>query len=118
MNLSSRLIAIGAMVSAVVAQSFYLWAATLTFWLGPGQSPTFDGGLLVAHITSAVLIVVAIVVLIVARALALAVTICVWALLLLINTGLWTVAGIPGMVTTVVLGWAWLARSRGLPQPK
>lgn len=115
-NLASRLVVIGAMVVAVVAQGFYLRAATLTFWPGPGQSPTADNGLRIANATSIFLIVVAIVVLVVVRATALAVTMGVCALLVLINFGLWTVVGVSGMIAAVVFGWIWLMRSRRMPQ--
>jgi uncharacterized protein (TIGR03382 family) len=41
----------------------------------------------------------------------------VWALLLLVNTGLWIVIGVPGMIAVLVLGGVWLARARRTPQP-
>ena len=108
-TLTSRLVVIGAMVVTVVAQGFYVWAASLTFWPGPGQSPTYNHGLLIVNITSAVLVVIAIVVMVVARAKVLAITIGVSALL---NFGLWIVVSIPAMIAVVVLGSVWLARSR------
>ena len=111
-TLTSRLVVIGAMVVTVVAQGFYVWAASLTFWPGPGQSPTYSHGLLIVNITSAVLVVVAILTMVVARAKALALMMGVSALLILINFGLWIVVGIPAMTVVVILGWVWLARSR------
>jgi hypothetical protein len=113
----SRLVVIGAMVAAVVAHGFYLWAGTLTIWLGPGVSPTTDEGLFIARTTSVVLVLIAVGVMVVARARAIAVTMCVCALLFLINYGLWLAIGIPGSIAVVVLGCVWLARTRGIAQP-
>jgi hypothetical protein len=115
-NSLSRLVVIGTMVTAVVAQGFYLWAATLTFWLGPGVSPATNEGLFIARTTSGFLVLFAVLVMVVARATALAVTMCVCALLILINFGLWPVVGPLGSIAAVILGCVWLARTRLSPQ--
>ena len=115
-RLTSRVLVIGAVVLAVLSQGFYLWAASLTFWIGSGQSPTLDDGLVIARTTSALLLAAAVLVVAVARATALGVTMGVWALLLLINFGLWIVIGIPGAIAVVTLGCVWLLRSRRRPQ--
>jgi hypothetical protein len=114
---ASRLLVIGAMALSTIAQGLYVWAASLTFWPGPGESPTLDDGLLIANTTSIVLMGFSILVGVVARATALAVTMGVWALLLLVNTGLWIVIGLPGMIAVLVLGGVWLARARRTAQP-
>jgi hypothetical protein len=113
----SRLVVIGAMVAAVAAHGFYLWAGALTFWLGPGVSPTTGEGLFIARTTSVVLVLIAVVTMLVARARVIALTMCVCALLILINFGLWLMIGIPGSIAVVVLGCVWLARPRGVAQP-
>lgn len=105
-------VVISALVIAAVAQGFYFWAASLMFWLGPGESPTREHGLLIAGVTSVLLLVVAVVTALLPRAVLLGVVIGMWALLLLIYFPLWGVVGIPGLILVIVLGLVWIARSR------
>ncbi|PWC08158.1 hypothetical protein DF223_02045 [Mycetocola zhujimingii] len=108
------MLVIGVMVLAVLAQGFYLWAASLMFWLGPGQSPTHDEGLIIASATSVILLAAGALVAVSTRATAFGVTVGVWAVLLLLNFGLWLVVGLLGTITVLALGCVWLVRSRRL----
>lgn len=105
-------VVISVLVLAVVAQVFYFWAASLMLWLGPGKSPTQEQGLLIAGVTSAVLLALAVVTSVLGRAGMLGVAIGVWALLLLTYFPLWAVIGIPGLIVVMVAGVVWLVRSR------
>jgi hypothetical protein len=104
-------VVIAVMVAVLLAQGFYFWAGTLTFWPGPGVSPTLEQGLLIGRLTSIALIVAAFVAGLVARAYALGATVGACALLVLINPGLWPVVGVPGLIATAVLGVLWLKRA-------
>ncbi|AWB86617.1 hypothetical protein C3E77_08285 [Mycetocola zhujimingii] len=108
------MLVIGVMVLAVLAQGVYLWAASLMFWLGPGQSPAHDEGLVIASATSVILLAAGALVAVATRATAFGVTVGVWAVLLLLNFGLWLVVGLLGTITVVALGCVWLVRSRRL----
>lgn len=105
-------VVVSALALAAMAQGFYLWAASLMLWLGPGESPTSEHGLLIAGVTSVALLVVAVVTALLPRAVLLGVVIGVWALLLLIYFPLWVVIGVPGLILVLVLGLVWIVRSR------
>ena len=111
-TLASRLLVLAVLLLAVLAQGFYLWAASLTFWPGPGQSPTVNDGLVIARTTSVLMLAAGALVAVVTHAAALGITMCVWALLLLTNFGLWAVVGVPGTIAILALGCVWLVRSR------
>lgn len=111
MKVSGTILVIVLMVAAVLAQGFYLWAASLTFSFGPRGSPTLEQGLLISRTTSTVFLMLSVATGLVARAYALAATAGVWALLMLINTGLWLLVALPGLAAVLVLGILWLVRS-------
>ena len=100
------------LVLIVIAQGFYLWAGSLAFWPGPGSSPSLDQGLLISRTASIVLLVLAVLTAVLARTVALGIAMALWALLLLVNNGLWPVVGLPGLVIIIVIGLISVARLR------
>lgn len=107
-----RGVVIVVLASAIVAQGFYVWSFDLTFWPGPGRSPTVEQGLLISQVTSGVLLVLAVATVVLARAVPLGIVMGVWALLLLMNNALWLFIGVPGLIAVLVVGVIQLVRLR------
>jgi hypothetical protein len=97
---------------AIIAQGSYLWSFSLTLWLGPGHSPTFEQGLLISRVTSGVFVFLAAATVVLARAVPLGIVIGVWALLLFMNAGLWLVIVLPGLIVFLIAGVVPLVRER------
>ena len=105
-------VAIAALALVIASAGLYLWSASLTFWPGPGQSPTLDQGLLVSNLTSVALIIVAVVVATLGRAVPLGVAIGVVALVLLLFRGLLPILLPAGVVVIVIVGLVGIVRAR------
>ena len=105
-------VAIAALALVVASAGLYVWSASLSFWPGPGQSPTLDQGLLISNLTSVALIVVAALVATLGRAVPLGIAIGVVALVLLLFRGLLPIVLPAGVVAVVIVGVVSIVKAR------